>query len=123
MNDQSQPPVMRGDRPFTYRVTFVSLFIGVFATVVVGLILLSFRQPLTTDAKGVVNWSLGAVMIPAAMLASILILGWSVFFLPVTLARRQGVVLDPQVWPVTGATAVGILLVAAFVVAILLGLI
>src|SRR5258706_15584355 len=123
MSEQPDPPVMRGDRPFTYRVTFVSLFVGILAAVIVGLILLSLRQPLTTDASGAINWSFGAFMIPAAMLISALILGWSVFFLPITLARRQGIVLDPQVWPTTGAVAVGVLLIIGFVGAIFFGVI
>ena len=123
MTEQQGPPPRRGDRPFTLRVTFVSLFVGVLATVIIGAILVSLHQPLKTDTEGGVTWSLGALAIPAAMLASILILGWSVFFLPVTLARRQGVVLDPQVWPATGAVAVGVILIVAFAGAILFGLI
>ena len=123
MSDEQRPPPLRGDRLFTYRVTFVSLFIGVVAALIIALILLSLRQPLTPDAKGEVNWSIGAFMIPAAMLISILILGWSVFFLPVTLARRQNIVLDPDVWPVTGAIAIGVLLAVAFAIAILMGVI
>jgi hypothetical protein len=123
MSDQHEPPILRGDRVFTFRVTFVSLFVGVMGAVLVSFILLSLRQPLTSNAKGEVTWSIGAFMIPAAGLITTLILGWSVFFLPVSLARRQGVVLDPQVWPVTGAIAVGVLLIVAFVGAIIFGVI
>jgi len=123
MSDQHEPLIPRGDRLLTLRVTFVSLFIGVVGAVLVGLILLSLRQPLTPDTKGQVSWSIGAFMVPAAGLVSALILAWSVFFLPVTLARRQGIVLDPQVWPVTGAIAVAVLLIVAFAGAIMFGVI
>jgi hypothetical protein len=78
----------RGDRAFTYRVTFASLTFGVIAAVTVGLLLLSLRQPLTTNADGSVIWSLGMFMVPLAGFASIAILAWSVFSLPVSLAGR-----------------------------------
>ncbi len=121
--DRDEPPVMRGDRAFTFRVTFACLTLGVIASALVGLLLLSLRQPLATNAQGGVVWSAGALMVPLAGLASVAILAWSVFFLPVILARRRGVVLDPEVWPTTGAIAVGILVVAGFVAAILFGVI
>ncbi len=116
-----EPPILRGDRAFTYRVTFVCLTVGVIASVAVGLLLFSLRQPLATNAQGGVVWTAGAFMVPLAGLASVVILAWSVFYLPVVLARRRGVVLDPDVWPTTGATAVGILVVVGFVAAILFG--
>ena len=114
---------LRGDRAFTYRVTFACLTLGVIVSVAVGLLLFSLRQPLATNAQGSVIWSAGAFMVPLAGFASVVILAWSVFYLPVVLARRRGVVLDPQVWPATGAVAVGILVVAGFVAAILFGII
>lgn len=125
MSDQQPPrqPVLRGDRPYTFRVTFICLAIGIVIAAVISLILLSLRQPLTTNPNGSVVWTLGAFMVPAAGLASVTILAWSVFYLPLALARRQGVVLDPQVWPMTGAVAIGILLILGFTGAILLGLI
>ncbi len=114
---------LRGDRVFTYRATFISLSVGLVLAVLVGLILLSLRQPLATDERGNVVWSLGMFMLPLAGLISTVILGVSVFYLPVVLARRQGVVLDPQVWPVTGAAAVGVIVVIAFIAAIFAGII
>ena len=118
-----QPSELHGDRAFTYRVTFACLTVGVIASVAVGLLLLSLRQPVVTNAQGAVVWSAGVLMVPLAGLASVAILAWSVFFLPVMLARRRGVVLDPQVWPATGAIAVGVLVVVAFIAAILFGII
>ncbi len=116
-------PDPRGDRAFTYRVTFISLSVGLILAVLVGLILLSLRQPPTTDEKGSVIWSLGMFMLPLAGLLSTVILGMSVFYLPVVLARRQGMILDPQIWPATGAAAVGVIVVIAFVAAIFAGII
>ncbi len=114
-----EPP--RGDRAFTYRVTFASLGFGVTAAGAAGLLLLSLRQPLTTTAEGGVVWSLGMFMVPLAGFVSVAILAWSIFSLPVRLAKRRGVVLDPEVWPMTGAVAVGILVIVGFVAAILFG--
>jgi hypothetical protein len=125
MSDSLPPrePVLRGDRAYTFRVTFICLAVGVIIAAVVALILLSLRQPLTTNPNGSVVWTLGVFMVPAAGLASITILAWSVFYLPLALARRQRVVLDPQVWPMTGAVVIGILVIVGFMAAILLGLI
>jgi hypothetical protein len=116
-----EPPVMRGDRAFTFRVTFVCLFLGVALALAVGGLLYSLRQPLATDPQGAVVWSPGAFMVPLAGLVSVVILAWSVFYLPVMIARRRGVVLDPDVWPMTGAVAIGVLVIIGFVGAILLG--
>ena len=118
----SQEPELRGDRPYTYRVTFVSLAIGVAGALTVGLALLALRQPLITMAGGA-PVSLGSLMIPLAGLISVVILVWSVFLLPLRFAHRQGIVLDPEVWPATGAVAVGILVIVVFAVAMLSGLI
>src|SRR5258708_26207620 len=114
---------LRGDRPNTYRITFICLAIGVGISAVVGLLLLSLRQPLSVSNTGSVTLSVGAFMIPLAGLISIAILIWSVFFLPVSMARRWGILLDPNVWPATGAIAVGVLVVIAFMAGILLGVI
>ncbi len=118
-----QEPGLHSDRVFTYRATFISLSIGVIVAVLVGLILLSLRQPLATDDKGNVIWSFGMFMLPLAGLVSTVILGVSVFYLPVVLARRRDVALDPQVWPVTGAAAVGVIVVIAFFAAMFAGII
>src|SRR5262249_37096837 len=106
-----------------FRLTFVCLVIGIIIAAVVALILLGLRQPFATNPNGSVVWTLGAFMVPAAGLASIAILAWSVFYLPVLLSRRQGGVLDPQVWPMTGAVAIGILVIIGFIGAMLLGVV
>lgn len=122
LSGEPDEPILRGDRAFTYRVTFFCLAIGVVVAAIVGIVLLSLRQPLTATG-GNVNWSLGAFMVPLAGFMSVAILALSVFYLPVVVARRTGFVLDPQVWPATGALAVGILVIVGFVGAILLGVI
>src|SRR5258708_6972251 len=96
---------------------------GVAISAVAGYILLRLSQPLTLGDGGKVNWNIGAFMVPVAALVITAVLGWSVFYLPVVLARRRGIVLDPGLWPATGAIAIGILLIVGFVGAILLGII
>ena len=114
-------PELRGDRAYTIRITFIALAIGLVIAAVVGLILISFRQPPTLNDKGVV-WGFGAFMIPLAGLLSIGILAWSVFFLPVTLARRQDMILDPQIWPATGVVALTVIIIALFIGAMVVGI-
>lgn len=121
MDEQSSE--WRGDRPYTYRVTFISLAVGVLLSLIISTVLLAFRQPITANEAGGVNWSFGAFMVPLAGIISMIILAWSVFSLPVRLAKRQGVVIDPQVWPVTGAIAIGIIAIVGFFAAILIGVI
>ena len=116
-------PELRGDRLYTIRATFISLGIGLAITLVVGLILISSRQPLTTNSAGGVVWNAGAFMLPLAGLLSMAVLAWSVFWLPVALARRQGVVLDPQIWPATGVIALSVIIVVLFVGAMVAGVI
>src|SRR5258708_39613076 len=99
MNSESE---LHGNRAFTYTVTFLSLAIGTSLAFVVGLTLLSLRQPLTPDSTGNVTWSVGAFMIPLAGLASAVILAWSVFGLPIRFAHRWNIDLDTGVWPATG---------------------
>jgi hypothetical protein len=116
-------PELRGDRPYTIRATFISLAIGLVIAAVVAVILIGLRQPLTTDKSGSVVWNFGAFMLPLAGLLSMAILAWSVFFLPVAIARREGVVLDPQIWPATGVIALCVIIVVLFVGAMVVGLI
>ncbi len=116
-------PPFPADRAFTYRATFISLGLGLVVALVVGLLLLALRQPLTMDASGGISWSLGACMAPAAGILSIAILAYSVFYLPILLADRQGVRLDPEIWPATGVMVLGVVAVIAFIGAILLGII
>src|SRR5437762_5085458 len=116
-------PELRGDRPNTYRITFISLAIGLVISLLVGLLILAIRQPLTADPQGKINWSIGAFMVPLAGLITVAILGWSVFYLPIRIARRQGILLDPNVWPATGAMALGVMVLIIFVGAIVFGII
>ena len=116
-------PEPRADRPYTYRVTFISLGIGIAVLLAVDFILLALRQPLGTDAKGGMVWSFGALALPAAGLISILIMGWSIFVLPPVFSRRQGILLDTEVWPATGTITLGVLVAVVFLGAILLGII
>jgi hypothetical protein len=118
-----QPSEWRGDRPYTLRVTFISLAVGLILSVIVSLALLAFRQPISASESGTVNWSFGVFMFPLAAILSMIILAWSIFSLPVRLAKRHGIVLDPQVWPITGAIAIGIITIIGFFAAILIGLI
>jgi hypothetical protein len=111
------------DTRATYIATLASLLIGVIIAAVVGGLLFSLRQPLTTDAEGKVSFSLGAIMGPLAAAVTVLILAWAVFRLPIWFAKRQGVILDPEVWPWTGAVGVGIIAVLGFVGAMVLGII
>jgi hypothetical protein len=111
------------DTRATYLFTFVSLAIGVVIAAAVGLLLTSLRQPLIADAEGNVAFSLGAIMGPLAALLVVAILAWAVFRLPIWFARRRGIILDPDVWPWTGAVGVGVVAVLGFVGAILLGVI
>ena len=124
-NSPKQPPTegVFVDTKATYLLTFISLAIGVVVAAVVGWLLFSLRQPLVADAQGRVSFSLGAIMAPLAAFAAVAILAWAVFQLPVWFAKRQGVILDPDVWPWTGALGVGAVAVIGFVGAIFLGLI
>jgi hypothetical protein len=114
-------PELHGDRPYTIRATFISLAIGLAIATVVALILVSLRQPPTLGDKGV-QWSAGAFMVPLAGLLSVGILAWSVFFLPIALARRQGMVLDPNIWPATGVVALTVIVIVGFIGAIMIGI-
>src|SRR5579859_4844814 len=113
-----EQPELRGDRFYTYKVTFISLVVGLAAASVIGFVLLSLSHPLTANAQGV-TFSPGAFMLPLAGLLCMIILAWSVFSLPVQMARRQNVVLDPHVWPATGVISLSIVVMAAFFAAIL----
>lgn len=108
------------DPRFTLRATFTGLAIGIIIAMVVGFLLLKLSQPLTLD-NGQVTWRAGAFMLPLAALIATGILAWSVFHVPVVMARRRGVVLDPSLWPATGAIAIGVIVVIGFVLAMLTG--
>jgi hypothetical protein len=110
------------DTAQTYRLTFISLAIGLIIAVPLGLLLYSLRQPLTANTDGV-QFSWGALFLPLTAVVVIGILGWAVFRLPVRFAKRQGIILDPEVWPWTGAVALGVLTGIGFFGAIVLGLI
>src|SRR5260221_12594208 len=88
-------PELHGDRAYTIRITFISLAIGLAIAAVVGLILISLRQPLTVNNNNV-NWTFGAFIVPLAGLFSMAVLAWAVFFFPEALARRQDRILHPH---------------------------
>lgn len=125
MQNSPKPPYegVYVDTRATYLFTFISLAIGVVIAAIVGLLLFSLRQPLVADAQGRTSFSLGAIMVPLAAIAAVAILAWAVFQLPVWFAKRQGIILDPEVWPWTGAIGVGAVSVIGFVGAMFLGLI
>ena len=106
------------DTRATYLLTFISLAIGVVIASIVGLIIFSLRQPLIADEQGRAAFSIGVIMVPLAAIAAVAILAWAVFQLPVWFAKRQGIILDPDVWPWTGAIGVGVVAVIGFVGAI-----
>ena len=110
------------NRRYTIWLTLGCLAVGVIIATPVGLLLYGFNQPLAVQ-NGQVAWSFGAFAFPLALIVSGIILAASVFFLPVRLARRAGRRLDPTIWPVWGVYALTAILVAAFVLAILVGLI
>ncbi|PJF36868.1 MAG: hypothetical protein CUN49_03300 [Candidatus Thermofonsia Clade 1 bacterium] len=111
------------DRSFTYRVTIASLIVGVILAGIAALILFSLARPLTADEQGNVNWSLSGLLFPAAAVFVGTILFWSVFGLPLRVARRRGVILDPEIYPWTGAVLLGVFFIGAFVLAIAFGII
>jgi hypothetical protein len=111
------------DRGFTYRVIIASLIVGVLLAGVAALILFSLARPLTADEQGNVNWSVSGILFPAAAVVVGGILFWSVFGLPLRVARRRGVILDPEIYPWIGAVLIAALFSGAFVLAVLLGII
>jgi heme/copper-type cytochrome/quinol oxidase subunit 2 len=121
--NQQPPNGVYVDTRATYVFTFISLTIGVIIAVIVGLIIFSLRQPLTADAQGNATFSIGAIMTPLAAVVAVAIVAWAVFQLPVWFAKRQGVILDPDVWPWTGAIGVGVVAIIGFVGAMFLGII
>lgn len=121
--EQDSEAQLEIDRGFTYRVIVASLIVGVILAGVAALILFSIARPLTADEQGNVNWSLSGILFPAAAVIVGGILFWSVFGLPLRVARRRGVILDPEVYPWIGAVLIAALFSGAFVLAILLGII
>jgi len=111
------------NRPFTFAVSFVSLLVGMILAALIGLPLLSLGQRVSADSTGNLTWSLGQLAYPLAAILTMLILSWSIFRLPLRIARRRGLLLDPVIWPITGAILLGVLIALGFVGAILLGLI
>ncbi len=123
-NDPQPPPSppLRGDEPYTIRITILCLLIGVPIAAAAGLLLYSLSKPLT-PVNGQVTLAFSSFAFPLALLVSGAVLAWSVFILPVTFARRAERVLDPRLWPMMGVLSLAGLLVVAFVAAILLNII
>lgn len=122
-NSNATPPTESGvyvDTAQTYRLTFISLAVGVVLAAVIGGAVFALRGPLTDPAQPV---SVGSVIPPLAGVIVVAILAWSVFSLPVRFAKRQGITLDPDVWPWIGAVGIGIIAVVGFILAILLRII
>src|SRR5262245_37558788 len=107
------------DRAFTYRVTVASLLVGLVIAAVVGLILFSLARPMVVGESRQISCLIAAIMFLASAVDAYAILYWSIFNLPVCIDNRQGVKLDPAVWPWTGAVMIGIVVLIGFVGAIL----
>lgn len=121
--DQLPPaPLLRGDRPYTVRITLLCLLLGLVVAIPIGLLLYGQRQTLTVS-NGQANWAFGDFAVPLALLATGVILATSVFFLPAFISRRSGRVLDPGLWPAFGVYILTALLAGAFVVGMLAGVI
>jgi len=125
-NPQNPNPPEDGpfiDRPFTYRVTVASLIAGFVLTGIAALFLFSISRPVTVSNEGEVQWSIQAFLMPISAIICAAILFWSIFQLPVRIAKRVGVILDPEIWPWTGAVIAGVIFAVGFVAAILFGII
>jgi hypothetical protein len=124
MSDQKpdEPREYVGDRPYTIAATIVSLIIGLPAAVAAGLLLYGLNRP-AIQSGGQVNVTLNALAFPLALVVSGVILAGAVFVLPMRMAKRTGRVLDPNLYPMTGVISVAVLLIGAFVLAILLRII
>ncbi len=120
MPDELNTP--RGDRPYTVRLIIVCLVIGLLIAIPAGALLYSLNKPLTLQ-NGDAVWTFGAVAFPLALLVSGVVLAGSVFTLPLIIARRSGRVLDPTLWPALGVYVLTGLLVIAFVVGMIAGVI
>lgn len=127
MSDQPSPSLNPEgpsiDRPFTYRVTVASLIVGFILTGIAAFILFNLSRPVSLNNAGEVQWSVQAFLMPVSAILCAAILFWSIFQLPVRIAKRVGVILDPEVWPWTGAVIAGVVFAVGFVFAILLGVI
>jgi hypothetical protein len=119
---EPQRPAWRGERAYTIRLTIVCLAIGLVIAIPVGALLYSLNKPLTLQ-NGDVVWTFGALAFPLALLVSGAVLAGSVFALPLTIARRAERVLDPTLWPALGVYVLTGLLVVAFVVGMIAGVI
>ncbi|HRE47302.1 MAG TPA: hypothetical protein PLD47_06205 [Aggregatilineales bacterium] len=111
------------DRLFTVRVTVASLIVGIFGAALAAWVLLSFLRPGEADPNqpGTPAWSVTQIVLPLTFIVSGGILFWAVFNLPVRIAKRRGVVLDPDIFPWTGAVLVGVIVAIGFVIGMLTG--
>ena len=111
------------DRPFTYRVSIASVIVGGALAALAWIIILSLARPSTVQPDGKLAFNFSSLFFPISLVIAGGIMFWAVFSLPIRIARRRGVILDPEVWPWTGAVIVGILAVIVFVLGILTGVI
>lgn len=120
-SDTGGGPVI--DRGYTIRLSLASLLVGLLIAAPVGIALLALGRPAEVNEQGGVVWSGGMFVLPVAAVIIVAILYWSIFHLPLRIARRRGVILDPELWPWTGALALGVVIVLGFVAAMLAGII
>jgi hypothetical protein len=113
---------MVGDRPYTIKVTILSLVVGIPLAAILGLFVLSLNRPLNID-KGQVSFTAYAFALPVALLISFVVLSVAVFWLPMRLARRANRILDPSLYPMTGVLSLAGIAVVAFFAAIAAGII
>jgi hypothetical protein len=112
------------DRRFTIQVTIASLLAGVVMAAVVGLLLLSLAQvQVVPERDQPITFSLGQLLLPISAVSAAAILYWAVFNLPIRIAKRRGITLDPDIYPFLGAVLVAGICVAGFIAAMVLGVI
>jgi hypothetical protein len=120
--DETEEPQI--DTGFTYRVTVASLLVGCVVAALAAALIIGLGQPFAAaDIEGKPVWSIRQIFLPIVFVVCGIILFYAVFNLPMRIAKRRGIVLDPEIYPWTGAVLVGVLAVVLFVGAILVGVI
>lgn len=119
--DEASEPAI--DRGYTIRLSLASLLVGLMIAAPVAVALAALGRPAQMDAQGNIGWTANMFILPVAAVIIIGILYWSIFHLPLRIARRRGAILDPEWWPWTGALALGAVIALGFVAAMLAGVI